>query len=1114
MAEKLIQTRVIPPGLTGSIIRRKRLVELLEDNIEKSLILICSSAGYGKTTLVKDFFSAYTHDYAWYYATPDIISYYTLLNYIVLALKKIDDKFGENTLSLIDSLKKDTQLSKNFKTNINDITATFINEFCGCFKNKVILVIDDFHNISAENCGEWLNYLFDELFDNLPQNLHLIMTTREDPGFNTGKLKAKRRIFQLGTHDLEFDKNEIDELLENIYSIDYTPDDISILTTKISGWITGIHLILQTYGKDFGKISIGDKLNYEEIFNYFAGDIFEKLDEKIREFLIATALLNDFDHEICNYLLDIKDSEEIIHKLLSKNIFIQRVTGFPGAGFQNAKEKEVTNHIYNYQELFKLFLLSKLKSKEENNARLKKIFQYYVNKGNVLPAVNYGLDGENYDAVVPIIIINFNPLFEKGNFEILWKWISSIPNELVNKSPYLLYYSGILYLYMHLDPQKSIEYVDRALKLAGDYKDTRLLIDCLITKTDASLLTGKTEELKSELNNILKLEISHQEKVRILYTISRIYYREGHSKYEQIIILLTEAITICNEENIQSLKADINRMLGNVYHDWGDSIKAIHYFEQALSIDTDVYKKFRAMVNIIYDYSNAGLYSKAKEILRQTEELYNKYPSLFIKRFLLRGSGGFFFELGDFEECIKILSELNELEFKNNIKHYFVNSYVNIGEAYFYLKKYELALKNFEIAGDYNENNYEYHNILIQYLKAKLSVRYKKQQGTEKYLLEAHVFHEKNNILLPKLQIEFYLADYYLMEGMIDSAAKYLHDCLKLASEKQYVSFFEQEILTSRHLFDFAVSRPELSQFKKFIRTLFENQRARPELSWISERYKNRITDEIQKLDDLSMTTFGMLSFKLRGETIPETGWVRKKSKLILAYLLSEPNKALSKDKMIDEFFQDVPAENVDAVYHNTLSNMRTALKVKHEFSDEAEGKKDKGKEPSYKWSPQLLLYEDKTLRWNPDFYYSSDCIKFDKLYNSAFSSATNENDKIKFSKQAADLYQGEFLPGYYESWCEEKRQDYSNMFIKLCFGLISLLEKKKSFSEIAKYAGKILKFDKLNEDAYVSLIEAYSEMGEINTAKDTFSLMLKNFDEELGEKPDKSVLERINKIL
>jgi two-component SAPR family response regulator len=261
------------------------------------------------------------------------------------------------------------------------------------------------------------------------------------------------------------------------------------------------------------------------------------------------------------------------------------------------------------------------------------------------------------------------------------------------------------------------------------------------------------------------------------------------------------------------------------------------------------------------------------------------------------------------------------------------------------------------------------------------------------------------------------------------------------------------------------------------------------------------------------MVSFGKLEFRLRGETIPESVWVRKKSKIMLAYLLAEPDRFLTKDKMIDEFFQDVPPENADAVYHNTLSNMRNALKIKYDFFDKDDAKA-RAKSKAAGWEPELLLYEDKVLQWNKDFYCRADCVEFEKFCNSALSSESKKDQKIYWSRKAVELYKGDFLPGYYDSWTEEKRQNYSNMYMKLCFELMSAFKEKRAYSEVIKYAEKALQIDKLNEEAYLNMIEAYSLLGEINTAKDKFSLMLKVFDEEIGEKPEKSILDRIKKLL
>ena len=1107
MPENLIHIRTKPPGISGGIVRRKRLLSLLNENTDKSLILICSAAGFGKTTLVQDFISESKFKFAWYYVTPDINSFFTFFAYIVHSLKRLSENFGQKSLGIIDAIKKDLGSPRDYKNSINDITATFLNEFYEFFDDDVSLVLDDLHNIDSKENGNWLNSLFNVLLDNLPRNLHLIITSRDIPEFNISKLKAKRRMFQLGTRDLVFNKDEIIELLENVYSLEYTGDDLEILQTNLSGWITGIHLILQAYGKDIKQVKLGDMLNYEDIFNYFANDIFNELPEKIKEFLSGTAFLEEFYEETTDKLLNIQNSGQIINELLRRNIFIQR---------SMISRQNKTVFSYNYQELFKLFLISKLrelKTDSEIKTELNKLYEYYLRKNDIILSVNYGLQAQNYEAVIPVIKYNFEALFEKGNFDILWKWTGSIPDEILNSDPGLLYFRGMLHFYLHSDPEKSLEFLDKALLLNGNDKSVSLVINCWILKTEGLLLTGKYLGLRDELLNLLNLNISAIERAKVLYAISRVSYREGPSEYNEMIEILTEALNICNEQNLQSLKTDIFRMLGNIYSDWGDMVKAIYYYEQALSMDSDVYRIFRATNNVIQRYCTLGNYPKAKFYLDKANEIYKSYPSLLFKRFLLKRKGDFRFDCGDFEECIINYRELIDLENKNNIRHYASNNYLIIGESFYYLKNYDSAENNFDLALKNTDERDEYHKLLILYLKKKLSVRIKLEPDTEKELIKTLEFHEKNNILQVKTQIEFNLTDYYLRSGMVESALKYLAECFKVSSEKHYLSFLEQEILNSRSVFDFAISHPELSEFKKFIRILFENVRGRLEFEWLSEKYRERLTQQIKELDDIRMYTFGRLEFVLRGEPIPETKWTRKKSKLILAYLLAEPNRVLTKDKIVDEFLQDTPPEKADAVYHNTLSNMRAALKVEYGFQIKP-GKKSGKNKASNDWNPNLLLYESKTLRWNTDFYYWSDCAEFEKLYNSAMSSGVTTNQKINYCIQAAELYKGDFLQGYYESWCEEMRQNYSNMFIKLCVELIKNFKEKNSFSEVIKYAEKILKIDKLNDDAYIEMIETYTRLGETNMAKEKFSLMLKVYDEELGEKPDKSVLDTINKIL
>ena len=206
----------------------------------------------------------------------------------------------------------------------------------------------------------------------------------------------------------------------------------------------------------------------------------------------------------------------------------------------------------------------------------------------------------------------------------------------------------------------------------------------------------------------------------------------------------------------------------------------------------------------------------------------------------------------------------------------------------------------------------------------------------------------------------------------------------------------------------------------------------------------------------------------------------------------------------------DAGADKADVVYHSAIYNIRTALKIYDIKSDKPKRSKDK----TYDYNPQYILYEDKTLKLNHDFYYKADNIEFERLYEKSKLPAYTIEEKINYSMSAIELYKGDFLPGYYDSWCEELRVKYKNMYITLCEDLIKMLETEARFDEVIKYSELLLKEDKLNDPAHISIINAFQKLGNIKMANSRLDIMLKIYDEELGEKPQSKTLDKITLIL
>ena len=78
MEEIILQTKIIPERNPAKILKRNNLLDKLKENANKNIILISAGAGYGKTTLARDFISSYKLKAAWYKIDETDDSFYLL----------------------------------------------------------------------------------------------------------------------------------------------------------------------------------------------------------------------------------------------------------------------------------------------------------------------------------------------------------------------------------------------------------------------------------------------------------------------------------------------------------------------------------------------------------------------------------------------------------------------------------------------------------------------------------------------------------------------------------------------------------------------------------------------------------------------------------------------------------------------------------------------------------------------------------------------------------------------------------------------------------------------------------------------------------------------------
>ncbi len=115
---------------------------------------------------------------------------------------------------------------------------------------------------------------------------------------------------------------------------------------------------------------------------------------------------------------------------------------------------------------------------------------------------------------------------------------------------------------------------------------------------------------------------------------------------------------------------------------------------------------------------------------------------------------------------------------------------------------------------------------------------------------------------------------------------------------------------------------------------------------------------------------------------------------------------------------------------------------------------------------------------------------------------ANSTDDRVLALKQAAELYQGEFLLGFYDDWVLEEQMALSERFVKALCDLTVLLEKRGETVAAIEYARRATQADPLREEPYQELMRLYAAMGEPSAAMRYYRELVRVFRQELGEVP------------
>ncbi len=421
MSTPILTTKLYIPPPRPKVVLRSRLIERLNEGLHRKLTLISAPAGFGKTTLVSEWVEDCKRPTAWLSLDEVDNNPARFLTYLVAALQTIAPNIGEGVLGVLKSTQPPP---------IESILTALLNEIT-TIPDNFMLVLDDYHLIDAKPVAEALNFLL----DHLPPQMHLVITTREDPQLPLARLRARGQLTELRVTDLRFTPSEAAEFLKQVMGLNLSAQDVTTLEARTEGWIAGLQLAavsLQGHNDTSGFIrAFGGDHRY--IVDYLVGEVLERQPEAVRNFLLQTSILERLNGSLCEAVTAQKDGSGKLEALERGNFFV--------VSLDNQR------HWYRYHHLFAEVLYAHLMAEQPIQVATlhRRASEWYEHNGSATNAIRHALIAEDFERAADLIELAVPTMRRNRQDATFLGWLKALPDALFHVRPVLsAHYGGVL----------------------------------------------------------------------------------------------------------------------------------------------------------------------------------------------------------------------------------------------------------------------------------------------------------------------------------------------------------------------------------------------------------------------------------------------------------------------------------------------------------------------------------------------------------------------------------------------------------------------------------------------------------------------------------------------
>jgi LuxR family transcriptional regulator, maltose regulon positive regulatory protein len=437
--DTILKTKLFIPPLREGMISRSRLVELINKGIKKKVLFLSAPAGFGKSTLMVEWVAQAKTPAAWVSLDKTENDPVNFLSYLVSGAQSIYPNIGDAILGALKSPGSPP---------VENLLHAWINEISE-HAGEFVLILDDFHHIQNHD----VNNLICNLIDHQPAQLHLVLASRADLPLSCSRFRTRGELTDLGVSDLRFTPDETFTYLNSQLRGRITKVESKTLGDRTEGWIAGLQMAVLSMksSEDISQYVAQFSAQNRYITDYLLDEVLLRQSEEVKRFLLATSILNKFTAPLCDQVVGIENSQEIIEHIERSGLFTIPL--------------DTTRSCYRYHHLFAELLRKRLEKspifKIEDFHR--KASNWYAEQGMLEECIDHAFAIKDYDLVIRRIEELLNLIMAQGQFRNYLAWVDKIPKEYLKEKPRL----EIVKIYM-LHEMGRLDERDKQQKIVDD----------------------------------------------------------------------------------------------------------------------------------------------------------------------------------------------------------------------------------------------------------------------------------------------------------------------------------------------------------------------------------------------------------------------------------------------------------------------------------------------------------------------------------------------------------------------------------------------------------------------------------------------------------------------